>query len=338
MSQTGSGKTKIVFDSADVANSDNIGANLIANGTQLTATGTALDVNVTASALPTGAATETTLASILSLFQALDFAEDSAHTSGDMGIQALLVRQDTLAASTSADGDYGSFKSNNLGELYVKDTGANTALSAIQAVLEGLDYADGSAWAAGSMGIEALAVRKDASGPLTGVADGDFSPLQLNANGELKVAASITIGDNYAEDSAHSSGAVGSFSLGVRNDNQATSFTSADGDYSGFAVDIKGAQYVKDVAASSNLQQIVTVGTSAVQLPATSLSNRSSMMIQMLSSGTLYLGSATVTNSGSTRGFRIGDGGFVSLDVGPANLVYGVANAAGKDVMVWEFA
>lgn len=338
MSQTGAGKTKVVFDSADLTNSDQIGANAMAGGVVVSATGTSMDVNVTGSALPTGAATETTLASILSLFQALDFAEDTAHTSGDMGIQALLVRQDTLAASTSADGDYGSFKSNNKGELYVIDKDANTALSAIQAAIQGLDYADGSAWAAGSMGIEALAVRQDASGPLSGVADGDFSPLQVNANGELKVAASVTIGDNYAEDSAHVSGAVGSFSLGVRNDNQATSFTSANGDYSGFAVDIKGAQYVKDVASASNLQQIVTVGTSAVALPTSPLSNRSSMMIQMLSSGSLYLGSATVTNAGATRGFKIGDGGFVTLDVGPANLVYGIANAAGKDVMVWEFA
>jgi len=50
------------------------------------------------------------------------YAEDSAHSSGDDGQQILAVRQDTLAASTSADGDYASFKSNNLGELYVTDT------------------------------------------------------------------------------------------------------------------------------------------------------------------------------------------------------------------------
>jgi hypothetical protein len=271
MSQTGAGKTKIVFDAADAANSDQIGANLIANGTQLTATGTSLDVNVTASSLPTGAATETTLASILSELQLID-------------------------------------------------------------------NVDGLAWSAGSTGIETLAVRKDASGPLTGVADGDFSPLQVNALGELKVAAAISIGDNHAEDAAASSGDIGSFSLGVRNDDMATVVTSANGDYSQFSVDDTGAQYVKDIAAKSNLQQIITVGTSAVALPTSPLANRSSMMIQMLSGGQLFLGSSTVTNSGATRGFMIGNGGFVSLDVGPANLIYGVANAAGKDVMVWEFA
>lgn len=51
-----------------------------------------------------------------------DYAEDSAHSSGDVGLFSLLVRQDTLAISTSADGDYGAFKSNAKGELYVKDS------------------------------------------------------------------------------------------------------------------------------------------------------------------------------------------------------------------------
>lgn len=274
MSQTGAGKTKIVFDSADLTNSDQIGANVIAGGTVITATGTSIDVNVTGSALPTGAATETTLASVLSELQGITHAEDAAHSSGDQGIMGLAVRNDAGTSLVSADGDY--------------------------------------------------------------------SPLSVDANGNLRVSFSGTITANiegdYAEDSAHVSGDRGLFSLGVRNDAQAATATSADGDYSQISVNAKGAMYVKDIANGANLQQIVTVGTSAVQLPATSLANRSSMMIQMLSGGQLYLGSATVTNSGSTRGFLLGNGGFVSLDVGPACAVYGVANAAGKEVLVWEFA
>lgn len=338
MSQAGAGKTKIVFDSADLTNSDQIGANAIAGGVVVSATGTSMDVNVTGSALPAGAATEVTLAAILSEIAALSFAEDSPHTSGDMGIQSLLVRQDTLASSTSADGDYGSFKSNNKGELYTIDKDANTSLSAILAEVNLLTNADGAVWAASSTGIEALAVRKDASGPFTGVADGDFSPLQVDANGLLKVSASFDAAGDYPEDSSHVSGDVGLFSLGIRNDNQSTTQTSANGDYSGFTVDDKGALFVKDIANKSNLQQIVTVGTSAVALPTSPLANRSSMMVQMLSGGQLYLGSATVTNSGATRGFLINNGGFVSVDAGPSNAIYGIANAAGKDVLVWEFA
>jgi hypothetical protein len=46
-------------------------------------------------------------------------AEDAAHVSGDIGSYVLAVRQDTLATSTSADGDYASLKVDALGRLYV---------------------------------------------------------------------------------------------------------------------------------------------------------------------------------------------------------------------------
>lgn len=46
-------------------------------------------------------------------------AEDAAHASGDVGSYILSVRQDTLASSTSTDGDYQSFKTDSLGRLYV---------------------------------------------------------------------------------------------------------------------------------------------------------------------------------------------------------------------------
>lgn len=268
------GKTRILVDTTTLADGDSIAAYLVASGTQLTATGTSLDVNVTASALPTGAATETTLASVLSEIQAITFAEDAAHTSGDLGVQFLAVRADTGASLVSADGDY--------------------------------------------------------------------SPLQVDADGNLRVTFGGTIAANiegdYADDSAHTSGDRGLFGLSIRNDNQATTFSSAAGDYQGYATDQKGALYTKNVHNASNLQQIVTVGTTAVALPASPLTNRTSMFVQMLSSGQLYLGSSTVTNSGSTRGLNLGNGGYAALDVGPSNLVYGIANAANKEVMVWEFA
>ncbi len=223
------------------------------------------------------------------------YNEDAAHTSGDLGAYVLAVRQDTLANSTSADGDYASFKLNTLGELYVHDTdvkaelvAANTSLDAIEADVDSLN--------------------------------------------------SLITALSKAEDAVHSSGDQGIMSLGIRNDNQSTTLTSASGDYSGIATDKKGAVYTKDIANGSNLQQVVTVGTTALALPASPLADRSSMMIQMLSGGQLYLGSATVTNSGATRGFKLGEGGFVSMDAGPSNVIYGIANAAGKEVVVWEFA
>jgi len=50
------------------------------------------------------------------------FAEDAASANGDVGTVSLAVRQDTLASSTSATGDYGTLKENALGRLYTSAT------------------------------------------------------------------------------------------------------------------------------------------------------------------------------------------------------------------------
>lgn len=70
--------------------------------TAATFTGSSLNVNIT------GGATGTT-----------QYAEDTAHVDGDMGVQMLAVRRDTLAASTDTDGDYSSLSVNATGALYV---------------------------------------------------------------------------------------------------------------------------------------------------------------------------------------------------------------------------
>lgn len=268
------GKLRTLIDTSSLADGDSIAAYLVdAAGTLLTSTlvsgKQSLDANITQSVLPTGAATEATLASVLAELAALSHVEDTAHSSGAVGIMS-------------------------------------------------------------------LAVRNDAGTPLA--ADGDYIPFTTDATGALRTVTAIDFAGDYAEDSAHASGDIGLFSLNVRNDDQATTATSANGGYGAQTVDDRGAAFVKQVHARSNLQQIMTVGTTAVALPTAPLAKRASMFVQMLSTGQLYLGSATVTNAGITRGFQLGNGGYAALDVGPANLVYGVASAAGKDVLVWEFA
>lgn len=47
-----------------------------------------------------------------------DKAEDAAHVSGDIGSYVLSVREDVLATSTSASGDYQSFKTDSKGALW----------------------------------------------------------------------------------------------------------------------------------------------------------------------------------------------------------------------------
>lgn len=89
-------------------------------------------------------------------------------------------------------------------------------------------------------GLAPLAVRKDVIGSLVD-ADGDFSFLQLDAQGRLRVDAEVSVntGSDKIEDTAAASGDVGTFVLGVRNDSDVV-LTSDDGDYSPISVDNKG--------------------------------------------------------------------------------------------------
>lgn len=145
----------------------------------------------------------------------LSHLEDDAHASGDAGLQMLQVRQDTLATSTSADGDYGSIKGNAKGEIYVIDTDGNALLTtidadtstiagdttSIDATLTALSHAEDSAHSSGDQGQMALAVRNDTLGSLVDT-DGDYAPLQVNASGELYVTLSTAIDTNDTANTA----------------------------------------------------------------------------------------------------------------------------------------
>lgn len=185
--------------------------------------------------------------------------------------------------------------------------------------------------------LNTYAVRQDTP---TGLgADGDYVPLITDANGKLWTAASFPTTQDFtkAEDTAVADGQILAMIGAVRKDT-AGSQVSADGDAAWVQTNAVGEVRVINKAETSILQQIVTVGTTAVALPTAALANRKNIMIQMLDNGSLYIGSATVTNTGATRGPLLGRGGFVTLDVGPTVAVYGVADAAGKNVAVLEMA
>jgi hypothetical protein len=199
-------------------------------------------------------------------------------------------------------------------------------------------FAEDTAHTDGDLGGFVLAVRNDAGTPLAGT-DGDYIPLTTDATGKLWTAASIPTTQDFtlAEDSAAASGQILAMIGAVRADT-AGSQVSADGDAAWFQTNAMGEIRVINKSETAILQQVITVGTTAVQLPAASLANRKSLMVQMLSGGQLYVGSATVTSTGATRGIQLGKGGFVNFDVGPSVAVYGIADAAGKDVAVLEMS
>lgn len=69
------------------------------------------------------------VAADISVSNGFEKIEDSAHASGDVGGYVLSVRQDTLASS-AADGDYQSFKTDSLGRLHTIDAAQSAAYGA----------------------------------------------------------------------------------------------------------------------------------------------------------------------------------------------------------------
>lgn len=154
-----------------------------------------------------------------------DFAEDSAHASGDIGAFVLAVRNDTFATTlTSATGDYSPIAVDSTGKVFVASNKIEDA-----------------AHASGDVGNFILAVRNDTPGSLVGT-DGDYAPLQVDSTGALRISAggTFTPGDNKLEDAVHASGDTGSFILAVRADTQGT-LSSASGDYDAVQTTEEGA-------------------------------------------------------------------------------------------------
>lgn len=233
--------------------------------------------------------------------------EDDPAISGDAGIFTLLVRQDTLASSTSADGDYGAFKSNALGELYVRDTSVLAQLVTANSTLTN--------------------IKSDTASIVTNTS---------NTASNTSTISSTLSALSKAEDAAHSSGDQGIQALAVRKDAQGSN-VSADGDYASLIQWSEGSLKVVDIANGAILQQQLSAAVTATKLPTTPLANRKSLMIQNAGNASVYVGSATTTVSGATTGIIVPKGGFLELEVGPAVDIYGIS-VAGVPVNLLEMA
>lgn len=182
-------------------------------------------------------------------------AEDTASAGGEDGIAVLAVRRDSATSGVSADGDFANLSVDSTGALRV--TGGTA----------GTQYAEDAAAVSGDTGTMALAVRRDTVAVGSGT-DGDYSTLNVNASGRLYTSATVdaalpagtnNIGDvdvltapgTFAEDAAHSSGQTGYFVMGVRRDAN-TTFVSADGDYSPFAIDANGSLKVAIISGAGS--------------------------------------------------------------------------------------
>lgn len=108
-------------------------------------------------------------------------AEDTAHSSGDVGVMALAVRQDSQS-DFGADGDYVPLSIDADGALRVSGAGGGT------------QYTEDAAAAGDPVGNMLMAVRRDTLATNEVSADGDNIALKATNKGQLHVAAQIGSG------------------------------------------------------------------------------------------------------------------------------------------------
>ncbi len=162
-------------------------------------------------------------------------------------------------------------------------------------------YLEDSAHSSGDAGIFTLAVRNDSDSSLVS-ADGDYAPIQVDATGKLKVAADVTSNTEYAEDSAHTTGDIGQFTLAVRHDAN-TSLVSADGDYAPLQVDATGrlkviadvsvepsdAEYAEDSAHTTGDVGLFTLAVRQDTLAASTSADGDYSAFKVDADGELYV-------------------------------------------------
>lgn len=198
-------------------------------------------------------------------------------------------------------------------------------------------YNEDSAHVSGDKGQQIFAVRKDAIGSLVS-ADGDYSPLQVNANGELRVAAEVTVqaGDaEFLEDSAHVSGDAGLSVFAVRQD-VLSSLVSATGDYANFKLDSLGRLYTTHQKQTLSAPAAVSVTSTAATLIASPLAGRTEVTIQNTGSKDIFIGKDnTVT---AANGLRISAGSNATFDWGSSVAVFAITSSGTADVRLLEAA
>lgn len=172
-------------------------------------------------------------------------AEDAAHASGDVGVMALAVRQNSQS-DLGADGDYVP--------LTVDDSGGVRVSIVAGAGSGGTAAADDADFTAGTtQGTPIMGVYESTP---TSITDGDLGAVGITANRELKVSVSAGGVSGRAEDSAHSTGQEGVVLLAVRRDS-ASSGVDTDGDYATLSVTSNGSLRVSGDGGSGGTQYAV---------------------------------------------------------------------------------
>jgi hypothetical protein len=267
-----------------VAATDSVQSNLADGaGNLLTSTAGALDINIASGSITV---TEEDV-----------YAEDAAHTSGDKGGFVLAVRQDTLASSTSADGDYAAFKQNQKGELYVKDADVLAQLTS---------------------GVVVTATDLDVRNLVFATDKVDVSGSEVSLD-----SATLAALENIT---------VSATDLDIRD----LAFATDSVDVSGSSVTVSGTVSTNDAALADTavLASNKTVTTSSASLTL-ALASRKYLSVYNNGNKMVYVGQSGVS---TTNGFPLPPGSILDMRLGAAVALHAVSQAGSQDVRALELS
>lgn len=371
----GLNKDRLIFDPADLTESDNIGAYVRAgsDGDLISSTNVGgkegLDVNLVNTSVSVTQGTSPWV--IGDGGGSITVDGTVTVTATDLDIRDLSHTQDSVKIGDGTD----FLAVNADGSINVSTTfGAAAGI-----------YAEDSAHASGDNGQFMLAVRNDSAATSLTSANGDYSPIAVDDKGRVLVAADFSVSNDfvYAEDSASANADPMASVGGVRQDTLASS-TSADGDYGNFKTNARGALWTAPVGTvaddAADTENPVKIGSKAYSgaLAAvsasgdradmisdlyrrifindspnisvssqtltvgttevafpTALAGRRRLMFQNTSSNDVYIGATGLTTS---TGLRVAKGSTLSLEVGEAVNLFAIAASAGNVVRVFELA
>ena len=209
----------------------------------------------------------------LQLIDNIVLAEDAAHGSGDPGVQALAVRNDSDASLCGTTGDYTPLQVDANGFLKVNiKAGAGSGGTA--------STDDAAFTAASGSGTPMMGFVTSDS-----VDSGDVGVVGMLANRQLKVTLydsggvelAVGGGTQYTEDAAAAANPVGNALIVVRDDARGGSLTSTDGDNVALRGNNAGELYVKhtDTVAvtQSGTWNISTLSSISAVIPGTGATN-----------------------------------------------------------------
>lgn len=190
--------------------------------------------------------------SIGSITTNYEYAEDTAHTTADVGVQVLAVRNDAGTALAGTTGDYIPLTTDSSGNLRTtasltigKTDDSAFTIATDEVIANGYlaDETTPDSVDEGDIGIARMTLDRRQLFVLTDSTTAS-QRLAINASGEAAVETNV----EYAVDAAAGGSDVGAAVLAVRDD-ALTTLTPVDGDYVQLRTDSTGALWVQDVNA-----------------------------------------------------------------------------------------